>query len=168
MSTTLLAFNALLKTFITELAETFPEETALGLYALGFDTLADANPRKPMEFVMAALLPHTDLVMAKDSALFDQDINLGGQIDLRTIWHHDDLSDATRGAIWTYIHTLFLLGTTIQNMPAEMLTNIENVAKDCAARIESGENLDMATMANRKSTRLNSSHVSESRMPSSA
>ena len=46
-------------------------------------------------------------------------------------------------AIWQYIQTLFMLGTTITSIPPETLSMIENVAKQCADKMENdGDELD--------------------------
>lgn len=144
---TVQAFNELMKNFLAELGATFPEQKSIQLYVAGFDTLVSANSRKPVELFMAALGPHADMVMARNPSLFDQPIDLGGSLDLKEIWSQEDLSDTSRDALWQYIHTLFLLGSTIQHMPADMLQSIEAVAKDCASKIESGQQMDMSTMA---------------------
>lgn len=144
---TVQAFNELLKNFLSEMAETFPEQKSIGVFVEGFDSLVKANARKPVDLFMQALTPHTDFVMARDPRLFEQPIELGGSVNLQAIWQQEDLSDASKDAIWQYIHTLFLLGSTIQHMPQEMLQSIEAVAKDCASKVQVGDQLDMSSMA---------------------
>jgi len=145
--TTLDAFNSLLGNFISELAAVFPEESELTVFSSGWELFSKISPRAGLDMFTEALTPHVDMVAAKDPALFDQhSMHIGGHLDLKTLWAKD-ISDDTREAIWQYIHTLMLLGTTIQNLPEEMLTNIENVARQCAARVEAGEDIDMASIA---------------------
>ena len=143
MSTTLQAFNSLFKNFIDELASTFPEEKTITVFSEGFDDLVAVNARKPIELFVAALAPHSDLVMAKNDALFDQPLDIG--IAISELWK-SDISDGTREAIWQYIHMLFLLGTTVLHVPSELLGTIENVAQTCATRLQDG-NMDMSSMA---------------------
>ena len=48
-------------------------------------------------------------------------------INIDKLWT-DELSPATKGAIWQYIQTLVILGTTINSIPQETLTAIEGIA----------------------------------------
>ena len=53
--------------------------------------------------------------------------------------HWNTCSENTKNAIWQYVQTLYMLGTTIKSIPAETLSVIENVAKECADKMGSGE-----------------------------
>jgi hypothetical protein len=143
--TTVNAFNTLLREFIAELAESFPEHEKLQLALATLDGLVKALPSKPMQLFMDALGPHSGLIMARDDSLFEQDIDIGGSLDLKEIWNTEGLSQNTRDAIWQYISTLYLLGNTVQHIPSELLSSIETVAQNCASQIESGQ-LNMADM----------------------
>ena len=62
-------------------------------------------------------------------------------VNLKNLW--PKASEGTRNAIWQYIQTLFMLGTTITSIPPETLSMIENVAKQCADKMENdGDELD--------------------------
>lgn len=140
------AFNTLLKNFIVELNETFPEFSELSMFVAGFDALVAINPSQPLTSFMETFGPHSSLIMARDVSLFEQeDVSLGGAVDLHKMWHSEDLSDATRDAIWQYLTTLFVLGSTIQTMPPEILKSIEAMAGDCATKVETGQ-MNMADL----------------------
>ena len=49
------------------------------------------------------------------------------------------MSVNTKEATWQYLQTLYMLGTTILSIPAETLTMIESLAKDCADKLENGD-----------------------------
>lgn len=139
------AFNTLLMNFLTELAQTFPEEPGLKVGVIGAEMLSTSDPARPLAMFMETFGPHSDLIMARDPSLFDQSIDLGGHVDLSALWKKPDLSDGTRDALWQYINTLFMLGSTVQSMPAELLTTIESVAKQCADEMQaSGGGMDVA------------------------
>ena len=127
----------MMREFIGELKATFPEQQELALFVLGYDHLIAMNPRKPLTLFMDAMSPHAQLIMARDDALFSQPLDMG--VDLHALWNTEDLSAATRDAIWQYISTLFLLGTTITSLPTHLLENIESVAENCASKIQSGD-----------------------------
>ena len=137
--TTLQSFNSLLGTFLQELSDTFPEDANLAVSADGLSSLVKVNARKPLHLFMEAMSPHAQLVMTKDDALFAQPVSLVAGLDLKTLWDSPDLSDASKDAIWQYIQSLFLLGSTVSALPPEMLGAIESMAQDCASKIESGE-----------------------------
>lgn len=136
MSSTVQAFNTMLRNFLEDLHQTFPEESKIAVVLEAFDDLARVNVRKPMELFTAALAPHAELVMAKNPALFDQPIELPGGLDMSQLWRKEDVPAETRDAIWQYIHMLFMLGTTVQNLPQPLLETIESVAMSCAAQMK--------------------------------
>lgn len=144
MSTSIQSFNTLMKQFLEALAMTFPDHDEICLFQTMFDDLVKTNHRKPVDLFMNALQPYSDLVMKKDNALFEQPISLGNKIDLSALWK-ENLSDSSRDAIWKYIHTLFLLGTTVRTLSPELLTTIDGIAQNCADKIKSG-NADLSTI----------------------
>jgi len=66
-------------------------------------------------------------------------------VKLNTLWNSEGVTENTRSAIWNYLSTLFLLGTTIRSMPPEILSSVEGIAKDCADKVQNGQ-LDFASM----------------------
>jgi hypothetical protein len=146
MSMTLDAFNGLLQNFVEELQRTFPEEQGLEYFSEELQLLMKANTKAPLTLFMNALSPYTNMVVAKDSKLFDQPINLGKHLNLKKLWSTKDLSAATRDAIWQHVYTLFMLGMSLQYMTPEMLSGIEDAAKNVAERMQAGESLDFGAM----------------------
>lgn len=141
--TTVQAFNTMMKNFVEELADVFPEERQIRTFLDGFDGFITLNPRSCMDMFVEALTPHSAMAMAKDPALFDR-LQFPGGIDFKKLWAAD-LSDNTRAAIWQYINLLFVLGTAVRSMPPEMLQGIESVAQSCASQLESGQ-LDLGAL----------------------
>lgn len=139
---TVQAFNTMMKSFLDELADVFPEEQQLKLYVDGFDSLVALNQRGPMDMFVEALSPHSALAMAKDPQLFET-LDFPG-IDFKKLWHAD-ISDNTREAIWQYINLLLVLGTTVRAMPPAMLESIEAVAQNCAEQMQNGQ-FDMGAL----------------------
>jgi hypothetical protein len=67
------------------------------------------------------------------------------EINIKKHWTAD-LSENTKDAIWQYLQTLYILGTTITMIPPEALDMIENVATDCATNIQNGGQLDPSAL----------------------
>ena len=142
--TTVQAFNTMLKNFVEELVDVFPEERQIRVFLDGFDSLVTLNATAPMDMFLDAISPHSGLAMAKDPRLFDK-LQFPGGIDFKKLWAAD-ISDNTRAAIWQYINLLFVLGTTVRSMPPEMLQGIESVAQSCASQLESGQ-MDLSALS---------------------
>ena len=131
------AFNEMARTFADDLLEAFPNESLVARYASGLGDVASLDPKKPMTLFLDAMAPHTEALTAKDPAIFE---SLGFSLDA---W--SSAPDATKNAIWQYLNTLRLLATTVNAMPAEILTTIESLASDCAQQIQDGT-MDMGSM----------------------
>lgn len=134
------SFNHLLLEFVSELSQTFDEYPDL---AKANDTLTallglDDTISLPMETFYKAFSEHADDIMNKDPVLFEKcDIPYTDNFDLKKEYRESD-SD-TQAAIWNYLQQLFVTATTVQNMPGDMLSNIESVANSCLAKVKSGE-----------------------------
>jgi len=138
------AFNDMMGQFLMELHKTFPEEKGLKKYITAFELLRDTNPKKIVNKFMTNVAPHVDKISARDESLFLDDsaeLEFMKAINIKECW--PKASDGTKAAIWQYIQTLYMLGTTIMSIPAETLSMIENVAKQCAEKMQNdGEGID--------------------------
>lgn len=139
------AFNDMMGQFLMELHKTFPEEKGLKKYITAFEMLRDTNPKKIVKKFMENVTPHADKISARDESLFledSTDLEFIKALNIKECW--PKASDSTKAAIWQYIQTLYMLGTTITSIPPETLSMIENVAKQCADKMqnEGGEGID--------------------------
>ena len=148
--TSVTAFNDMMGQFLTELHSAFPEEKGLKKYMAAFELMRGANGKMVVEVFMANISPHVDKINARDETFFLEQadkIDFLKDINLAQCW--PKASDGTRNAIWQYIQTLYMLGTTITAIPPETLSMIETVAKQCADKMqgEDGEmNIDEAQL----------------------
>jgi|TARA_B110000093_G_C12875527_1_gene369626 hypothetical protein len=142
--TSVTAFNDMMGQFLAELHMSFPEEKSIKKYMTAFELLRSANGRLVVDGFMTAIAPHMDKISAKDENFFIENaetIDFLKDINLKNIW--PIASDNTREAIWQYIQTLYMLGTTITSIPPETLSMIESVAKQCADKLqEEGGDID--------------------------
>lgn len=138
------AWNDMMEQFITELEKTFPEEKSIKKYRTSFDLLRKSNPRKCVEAYMAEVGPYQEKIMAKDESFFVDgkcDSELFKEMNLVKYWT-PDLSQNTKDAIWQYLQTLYILGTTISVIPQDAMNMIENVAAKCAGDIQKNGQID--------------------------
>jgi len=136
--TSVTAFNDMMVQFLGELKDTFPEEKGIKKYAASFEIMRKSNPRKCVEVYMAAIGPFSQRVTAKDETLlFEESLSFLNDMNIKKHWT-PELSNNTKDAIWQYLQTLYMLGTTITAFPAETLNMIESVANNMAQQISDG------------------------------
>ena len=146
--TSVSAWNDMMDQFLNELRQTFPEEKAIKKYQTSFDLLRKSNPRKCVEGYMSEAGKVQDKIMNKDESYFLDDDNQKGfisELNIRKHWT-PELSQNTKDAIWQYLQTLFILGTTITMISQEALTAIEGVASDCASKMQDGGGFDPSAL----------------------
>jgi len=146
MSTTIQSFNHMLGQFVDELAATFPEYPQITLFKAGLPTMLESDPGKGVEVFMTSTQPHGDKIMQGDESFFDEDINLGMGLNLKDLWHAEGLDTDSKKAIFSYVSTLFVLGTTIKTLDVSILNGIEDIAKEAVSSVKESGSLDMGAM----------------------
>lgn len=138
MATTTNAFNDMMQQFLDELVLTFPNEKKLAKYQATFILLRKASPKKPLNEFMESVTPYANHLMQKDEEFFKThaaEVPFLDDLDIKRLWN-SELSDSTKNAIWQYLQTLYILGTTLNALPPETLSMIESVATQCASQIQ--------------------------------
>ena len=153
--TAISAFNDMMEQFISDLARTFPEEKGIKKYHASFDIMRKTNPRKCVEKYMEVIGPYISKITVKDDSFLNENVGFLTDINLRKHWT-PDLSQNTKDAIWQYLQTLYMLGTTIISIPADTLLMIERIASQCAEQMQGGEGgtIDEASLMNSMSSIL--------------
>jgi hypothetical protein len=134
--TTVNAFNDMMEQFLTELNLTFPDNKAVIKFQASFELVRATKPSAILDGFMDTVQPYVKKIMNKDDTFITDDsknVNSISDIDLDSLWVN--CSDQTKGAIWQYMHTLVILGTTIKSFPADTLTMIEQLAEKCAGQM---------------------------------
>ena len=148
---TISAFNDMLEQFINELIETFPDEKSFKKYQLTVQVARKANPRSILTTFMESVSPYAQKLMEKNEEFILVDaknIEFISDLNIASVWT-PDLSENTKMAVWQYLQTLYLLGTTISFLPQETLSMIESVAKQCVDQIgEDGIQNSLSGLAN--------------------
>ena len=146
--TSVTAFNDMMGQFLAELHNTFPEEKGIKKCMSGFEIMRTSNPRLVIDGFMTSVTPFADKISAKDETFFLTEAkNLEFLKDVKLEEKWASVSTKTKDAIWQYVQTLYMLGTTISSIPADTLSMIEKVAKDCADKLEGdGGGIDEAAL----------------------
>jgi hypothetical protein len=110
--------------------------------------MKETNPRLVVDGFMASVTPFADKISAKDDTFFiNESKNLDFMKDVNLEKHWSSCSQNTKDAIWQYVQTLYMLGTTISSIPEDTLSMIENVAKQCADKMkDDGSELDESAL----------------------
>jgi hypothetical protein len=119
--------------FVDELVQTFPDVPNFKRYQMVLQMARKTNPRKIMTTFMESVSPHASKIMSKDETIWSNEaltIDFLKELQINTIWT-PELSNNTKDAIWQYLQTLYILGTTISMLPQDTLDMIEKVAKQC-------------------------------------
>lgn len=137
MATTVNAFNEMMDQFLTELNLTFPENKAVIKFQAAFELLRQTAPSQVLDNFMNSVKPYGQKIMAKDDTFImtdSKDIEALGDIDLGSMWNES--SPNTKSAIWQYLQTMYILGTTIKSFPKDTLNMIEQMAEKCASQMK--------------------------------
>ena len=93
-----------------------------------------------VRYYRQSVSPYADKISAKDETFLLEEIEnieFLKELDIKRYW--TKMSEGTKGATWQYIQTLYMLGTTITALPADTLSQIENIAKGVANSMQNGD-----------------------------
>jgi hypothetical protein len=124
--TTVKAFDDMMGQFLGELASTFPDEPP----KTGVDCPT----------FMKQIAPWIPRMTARDEAFFGEDNEFIKSVNLHAIWKREDCTENTKQAIWQYLQSLYMIGTTLSMFPPETLSAIEAAAENCAKNMKMGPN----------------------------
>ncbi len=134
------AFSDMMGQFLVELHKTFPEEKSIKKMLTSFDLVKSTNPRLLVDSFMKSVSPYAETISSKDEIFIlvhSSDIEFLAELNIIKLWKR--MGEGTKDAVWQYLQTLYILGTTIQSVPEDTLNAIEAMAKECATKMQSGE-----------------------------
>lgn len=128
------AFISVFEEFLDDLGRVLPKNKKIKVYKQKFQTMKKANPRKIMEVFMKTTKSYTKAISERDETyIFEGKSEILEEMKVKEWW--DDLSENSKNAIWQYLNTLVVLGTTISTIPQNLLSTIESVAEQCAEQL---------------------------------
>jgi len=134
------AFNDMMGQFLAELHKTFPQESGIKKFMTSFELLRETNPRKCVEAYMNGISQYSAKISNKDETFITDDladIEYIKDLNIGTWW--GSAKPKVKEAIWQYLQTLYMLGMAISAVPAETLNMIEQLARDTAHKMQSGD-----------------------------
>jgi len=125
------AFLSVMEEFIQEMKETFPEEPAIATFQETFLKRKDKKGKKILDNFMNDVSLIADVITNQnEEKLLASDCNFIKEIGILNVWN-DDMDDDVKQAIWKYLNTMYVLGTTIKSIPTNLLSQIEMMAEQC-------------------------------------
>ena len=124
------SFNKLAEEFMDKMIEFFPYEAKIRGYKITFLTTKKFNNRKPVELFMDSLRPFGYQIVSRDEEFFKQDEyvdtaqNISGKMGL--VEHWDNLDDNSKGAIWEYVQSLYMIGMNVLGYKEELKSIMDN------------------------------------------
>jgi hypothetical protein len=134
------AFNDMLSQFLVELHKTFPDEKGIKKMTASFEVIKQSNPRLIVDGFMKGVTPYANKISAKDESFLLEEIekiDFLKDLNIKSYWTR--MSANTQAATWQYLQTLYMLGTTINSIPADTLSQIEQIAKGVADKMQTND-----------------------------
>ena len=104
-----MSFNDVMKQFLADLAEVFPEDPAIVTALQSLEDLIRVNFRKPAAMFLEAIGPYAQKIGANDESVF-ADMDFPG-VNFKTLWS-SGISQNTKNAIFMYLKQLLMLSVS--------------------------------------------------------
>ena len=104
-----MSFNEVMRQFLTDLANVFPEDPAILTAKQSLDDLIRVNFKKPAAMFLEAIGPYAEKIGAHDESVFE-DMDFPG-VDFKNLWN-SGISANTKNAIFVYLKQLLLLSVS--------------------------------------------------------
>jgi hypothetical protein len=104
-----MSFNDVMRQFLTDLSDVFPENVAIQSSLESFENVVRINFKKPMHMFIEFVGPHAEKILHNDDTVFDN-MHFPG-IDFKKLWT-SDISSNTKHAIFAYLKQLLLLSVS--------------------------------------------------------
>lgn len=106
-------FNHTVNNFIGSIKRCYPDDTN------DLCELTDMNDTRPLQKFMKTVGDNMDKITNKDVTIFDAPFECLQECDISKIWKRSE-NDVNREAIWKYLQTLSLVGTTVRSKSANL------------------------------------------------
>jgi len=104
-----MSFNDVMRQFLTDLAEVFPEDPAIVTAQQSLDDLVRMNYKKPAAMFLETIGPYAEKIGAHDESVF-ADMEFPG-VDFKKLWN-SGISQNTKTAIFMYLKQLLILSVS--------------------------------------------------------
>lgn len=134
------AFNGVMGGFLEQLVIAFPREDSIKDALAGFKAMATSKKAEvrdtPRLMFMNGVRPHMQQIRARDDDYMAEhmdSIEFISGLGLKKYWVSEHMPAATRESIWTHLNQLLMLGSTIENVPPEVLPMVGDIYESMMA-----------------------------------
>lgn len=128
-------FNKTLDEFINKMIVQFPDETKLKTYYSAFKVTKMYDKTMPIKIYMGGCLSFSEQIKTRDSDFFAKRKQFVEKVkqcssftdDTGLVNYWEQLSDASKTAIWDYIQTLYVMGEMYINKDTSIINKINDV-----------------------------------------
>lgn len=126
------AFLSVMDEFVQEMLQTFPEEEIIKAFHEKLEKRKKNKPEKILNNFMNDMSQHADIITKQDEeSLLSCDSEFLKNTGITKVWVSEEIDDEVKAAIWKYLNTMYVLGTTIKSIPKSLLNQIETMAEQC-------------------------------------
>ena len=128
-------FNKTLDEFINKMINQFPQENKLKSYYSAYKVTKMYDKSMPIKIFMGGCLEFKEQIKRRDSEFFTKRKTFVNKVkqassftdDTGLVNYWENLSDASKKAIWDYMQTLFVMGEMYINKDNSIIEKINNV-----------------------------------------
>jgi len=125
------AFNEMLGRFYDEMLVVFPDNQTLK------SARDKPRTRLTLERFMKQTAARAHHLTAKNNAFFTEKNKFMKEIGMCDVW--PQCTPEVKEKVWAYLGNLYMLGTSVQMIPPEMMSVIENAAESCSKDVVSAD-----------------------------
>mgnify|MGYP001418245637 CR=1 FL=1 len=132
------AFIAIVEEFLNDLNKSFPDDEKISEYKKWVEEKKESEPQLILDDFTSSTKGELGKMIVERQNKFFKRSPFARKLNISALWN--DMSRKTKDAIWQYLNTMYVLSTTISNIPQSLLSTIESMAEQCASQM--GENGD--------------------------
>ena len=131
-------FIQMLDNFLGELSQTFPDNKTLTTYLSKYEMLKKTNKKAVLDLFLTTIQPFSELIVSKNEQfmLMDHESGFFNDIQLKEIWTSPECTDTNKDAIWAHLNYLYMFAVTINMIPSNLMSSIEQLAESYSSNMD--------------------------------
>lgn len=131
-------FIQMFDSFLNELAETFPSQKHIKTMIKKYELFKGTNDKKILDIFISTFQPFNELIMNKDENLMTMEHESGilKDLNMSEVWASEECTPTNKEAIWAHLSSLYMFATTINMIPQNLMSGIEQLAQQYASSMD--------------------------------
>lgn len=141
------AFFDMVSEFLEELTKTYPEEQQIKDKLKMIKESDNEQQKIIFKEICKEMKVNDKYITNKNQKLFRKGrTEFFDSLKMYKIWKNEN-NEEIQETIWKYINTIYILCTTVDNLPEDLIKNIEKMAQECASKLKQ-EDIDEGNIEN--------------------